>query len=300
MTSLADAYQRDANGASQRRVYAGTALFGAGALLVVAGILAGATHLVMGPTPSTAAKFAARELGLTLGCLGVPAIFVGVFTVLPASRFYRVAAAGGALVAVAGTLVLRYAYPMRWYAGGGSVPSTTALAGALVYVFGLIVIFWCLFTAVATFKTRNAPGGTVTLTVTEDGQTKTVEVPREDLDDARAAVAGDDTGSFGGVGVFGGVERGSQDHGPQPTSDGGATTPDVREVTGERGNAGEPSRESGGAGASADADVGPDRYCGSCTHFDYVRTDDDDIKPYCGHHDELMDDMDACEAWTRE
>ena len=288
MTSLADAYQRDANGASQRRVYAGTALFGAGALLVVAGILAGATHLVMGPTPSTAAKFAARELGLTLGCLGVPAIFVGVFTVLPASRFYRVAAAGGALVAVVGTLVLRYAYPMRWYAGGGSVPSTMALAGALVYVFSLIVIFWCLFTAVATFKTRNAPGGTVTLTVTEDGRTKTVEVPREDLDDARAAVSGDDADSFGGVGVFGGVER--EDHGPQPTSDGGATTPDVRNV---------PSDENE-SGTDSEPDVGPDRYCGSCTHFDYVRTDDGDIQPYCGYHDELMDDMDACEQWARE
>ncbi|GGN14493.1 DUF7139 domain-containing protein [Halarchaeum nitratireducens] len=288
MTSLADAYQRDANGASQRRVYAGTALFGAGALLVVAGILAGATHLVMGPTPSTAAKFAARELGLTLGCLGVPAIFVGVFTVLPASRFYRVAAAAGALVAVAGTLVLRYAYPTRWYAGGGSVPSTTALAGALVYVFALIVIFWCLFTAVATFKTRNAPGGTVTLTVTEDGRTRTVEVPREDLD-ARTAVSGDDTGSFGGVGVFGGVER--EDHGPRPTSDGGATTPDVRDV---------PNGEREAESSESEPDVGPDRYCGSCTHFDYVRTDDGDIRPYCGYHDELMDDMDACEQWTRE
>jgi len=288
MTSLADAYQRDANGASQRRVYAGTALFGAGALLVVAGILAGATHLVMGPTPSTAAKFAARELGLTLGCLGVPAIFVGVFTVLPASRFYRVAAAGGALVAVVGTLVLRYAYPMRWYAGGGSVPSTMALAGALVYVFSLIVIFWCLFTAVATFKTRNAPGGTVTLTVTEDGRTKTVEVPRENLDDARGAVSGDDADSFGGVGVFGGVEH--EDHGLQPTSDGGATTSDVRDV----------SSDENESGTDSEPDVGPDRYCGSCTHFDYVRTDDSDIRPYCGYHDELMDDMDACEQWARE
>lgn len=291
MTSLADAYQRDANGVSQRRVYAGTALFGAGALLVVAGILAGATHLVMGANPSTAAQFGARELGLTLGCLGVPAIFVGIFTVLPASRFYRVAAAGGALVAVAGTLILRYAYPMRWYAGGGSVPSTAALVGALVYAFGLIVIFWCLFTAVATFKTRNAPGGTVTLTVTEDGETKTVEVAREDLDDARAAVS--EGGSFGGVGVFGGVERTDPDHTPQPTSDGGATTPDVRDVPGD-----DPEKASE-ADAST-ADVGPDRYCGSCAHFDYVRTDDEDIHPYCGYHDELMDDMDACEQWTRE
>jgi len=22
------------------------------------------------------------------------------------------------------------------------------------------------------------------------------------------------------------------------------------------------------------------------------------MRPYCGHYDELMDDMDACEQWT--
>jgi hypothetical protein len=41
-----------------------------------------------------------------------------------------------------------------------------------------------------------------------------------------------------------------------------------------------------------------DRYCGNCAHFDYVRTDRG-IQPYCGLHDELMDDMDACEEWSR-
>ena len=41
-----------------------------------------------------------------------------------------------------------------------------------------------------------------------------------------------------------------------------------------------------------------DRYGGSCQHFDYVRTDQG-IQPYCGLHDELMDDMDACEEWTK-
>jgi hypothetical protein len=41
-----------------------------------------------------------------------------------------------------------------------------------------------------------------------------------------------------------------------------------------------------------------DTYCGNCQHFDYVRTDAG-IQPYCGLHDELMDDMDACEEWTR-
>jgi len=273
MTSLADAYEREANGASRRRVYAGTGLFAAGALLVVGGILAGATHLVMGPEPSQAAKFGARGLGLTLVCLGVPAILVGVFTVLPANRFQRGAAAAGAVLAVAGTLVLRSAYPTEWYAPGSSVPSTTVLAGGLVYALGVMVTFWCLFTAVATLKTRNAPGGTVSMTITRNGETRTVEVPREDVGEAREALTG---GSFGGVGVFGGVETNEP-----ATSDGGEAASDIRDPN-----------------ADANAASGPDRYCGTCAHFDYVRTDDAGIQPYCGLHDERMDDMDACESWT--
>ena len=48
-----------------------------------------------------------------------------------------------------------------------------------------------------------------------------------------------------------------------------------------------------------DATSGPDRdsYCGSCTHFEYVQTDEG-MQPYCAFHGEVMDDMDACEEYT--
>ncbi|GAB7013830.1 DUF7139 domain-containing protein [Halolamina salina] len=44
---------------------------------------------------------------------------------------------------------------------------------------------------------------------------------------------------------------------------------------------------------------GPDRdsYCGSCAQFEYVQTDQG-MQPYCGLHDEIMDDMDACNEYT--
>lgn len=285
MTSLADAYERDANGASQRRVYAGTGLFAAGALLVVIGILAGATHLVMGPHPTAAAKYGARDLALTLVGLGVPAALVGVFTVLPANRFQRVAAGLGAVLSVVGVLLLRAAYPYDWFSAGATVPSTTALAGGLVYALGVMTAVWCVFTAVATFKTRNAPGGTVSLTYESNGETRTVEVPRDEVDDARAAL---DDGSFGGVGVFGGVEE-TEATPRRTTSDGGDATRDVRSPVGDDATmVDEPVPD----------EPGPDPYCGNCEHFDYVRTDDG-IRPYCGLHDELMDDMDACEQWSR-
>jgi len=40
-----------------------------------------------------------------------------------------------------------------------------------------------------------------------------------------------------------------------------------------------------------------DRYCGNCAHFRYVQTDRG-LSPYCGYHDEVMDDMDSCFEWT--
>ena len=62
-----------------------------------------------------------------------------------------------------------------------------------------------------------------------------------------------------------------------------------------------PDERSSDGGAAADItsplDGPQDKYCGSCEHFDYVRTDDG-LKPYCGLHDEVMDDMEACAEWT--
>jgi hypothetical protein len=72
----------------------------------------------------------------------------------------------------------------------------------------------------------------------------------------------------------------------------------------------EPEPTGDGAGAVVDAtsvndDIvratrtrgNPDRYCGNCTHFEYVRADGQ-ITPYCGLTESLMEDMDACEDWT--
>jgi hypothetical protein len=56
--------------------------------------------------------------------------------------------------------------------------------------------------------------------------------------------------------------------------------------------------------AAAEADVRaavdrrgqPDEYCGNCQHFEYVRADGEMV-PYCGFHDGLLRDMDACDQW---
>jgi disulfide bond formation protein DsbB len=294
MTSLAEAYERRAGEAGRGRVYLGTGLFVAGALLVLGSILAGATSVLLG---LGFAVGEAREIAGVLAGLGVPAVFVGVFAVLPASPRERAAATVGAGVAVLGVTLFRSVYPEQWLTPAHA-PTTAALGVVAVYFLGTITTFWCLFTAVATFKTRNDPGGTVTLRYDQNGETKTVEVAADDADEARAALGGNGGGSSGGVGVFGGIDDPGADSsggrsagtGPASTADGGVRTEEITPVG--------PADEDGGVAVPGEAAASDpaDAYCGSCAHFEYVRTHEG-IRPYCRAHTEVMDDMDPCERW---
>lgn len=302
MTSLAEAYDRRAGEVGRRRLFLGIGVFVAGAVLVVLAILVGATPLPMEFGLVGRERWSvAREIAGVLAGIGVPAVFVGIFAVLPASAAQRAAAAIGAALALVGVVLFQYAYPYRWYADFETrEPTVLALLAVGVFFVGTLTTFWCLFTAAATFKRRNDPGGTVSISFERGGETRTVEVAAADADAARAAL--------GGVGVIGDVDRlgadadrttGSAGDGDgagggrtadsavRPTSDGGASTNDIRSPAGD----GE---------VIDDAPAGPtgtvDRYCGNCARFEYVRTDRG-IQPYCGAHDERMDDMEACPRW---
>jgi hypothetical protein len=84
-------------------------------------------------------------------------------------------------------------------------------------------------------------------------------------------------------------------------SDGGATTQDVTSPMDDA----QPTDTYPGDGHDAEvledepAETSSyaDRYCGNCEHFDYVQTNQG-IQPYCGYHDERMDDMEACDTWS--
>jgi len=287
MTSLAEAYEENVGEVgSVRRLYLGVGLFVAGALLVVLGIVMSTTsvHAAFGLE-----YWQGREIAGVLAGLGVPAVFVGIFSVLPASQRVRAAAAIGAGIAVLGVALFTHAYPYQW-AGVGEGPDFTFQVVA-VYFLGVLVTFWCLFVAVANFKTRNDPGGTVKLEITKDGETRIVEVSNDRL-----------RGTLGGIGVLGGTPDGDVDtQTNRESSTGGGST---NRSSGGRGGTAEGVTD-GGATTTDDAefltgDSGEptsDTYCGNCSHFQYVRTDGD-IEPYCGYHGELMDDMDACEEWT--
>ena len=365
MTSLADVYEGTVGEPVDRhRLYLGVGLFLAGSLFAVVAIWISATE-----NGSLEAIRRARWLAGVLAGVGVPAVFLGIFAVLPAGRVTRAAAIVGAGIALLGVSLFAHAYPCRW-AGAGCATGDLTLETAVVYFFGVITTFWCLFVGVANFTSRNDPGGTVELEVTRGGETKTIEVSRSKLDD--------DTPAGGGIGFFGGTpdgevatqtnRTGSEFIDGGTTSDGGATadqitglredeiggtdTPSgpggVDTVGGSRGSdtvggsrgsdtvgggstpgvggrdepaggrraggvdsvddtgvgrpGGAGSRETAGseaAGPAGEPDAGSpaDTYCGSCAHFQYVRTEEG-MQPYCGYHDEVMGDMDACEEWT--
>ena len=326
MTSLAEAYEENvAEVGSVQRLYLGVGLFVAGALLVVLAILISTTGLqsVLG-----LAWWEAREVAGVLAGVGVPAVFVGVFTVLPANPRVRAAAAIGAGIAVLGVALFSHAYPYQWSGAGNGTNLTPHVAA--VYFLGVLVTFWCLFVAVANFKTRNDPGGTVTLELTREGEVRTVEVEKgdlegfENLDDLRALQTdlADSSGSkaSGPKAALGGVAfMGDTPDGETPTQTnqpGGESSPPRSSPASSPSSA---SRTGGAFGASPTSDGGTatddiqsplddtaspkqsqhrttDTYCGNCRYFQYVRSSEG-MKPHCGFYGRNMEDMDACEKW---
>jgi len=298
MTSLGEVYHGDdRSGPSLRQIYAGASLFVVGIVLVVAGIVVATTDVLMGGGTTL---FDVREYGGILAGLGVPAVFLGISAVLPAERSTRAAAGIGASVAVLGVALFAHAYPCRWSGANcapGMVDLTLPTVG--VYFLGALTTFWCLFVGIANFKTRNDPGGTVTMEVTRQGETKVIEVDR--------------TQSHGSVGLGGSSSTPTATVGAE-VSDGGSDDDDIREVASVSSSspAGGAGRSTGGGTATASGGGGEmwqssaatststdaaDRYCGNCEHFEYVRTERG-IQPYCGFHDGVMADMDACEDWS--
>jgi hypothetical protein len=341
MTSLTDVYDGEVGRvASRRQQVVGTGLFLLGAAGLVAAIAFATTPVGQRFALS---EYGARELAGTVAGLGLPAVILGVFTVLPSGRRTRAAAALGTSVAVLGVALFRSIYPYSWVE---SAP-LLALGVSIVYSLGILAAFWALFAAVATFKTRNDPGGTARMEVTESGTIRLVEEARS-------------VPSMGGVGLFGGdpdgdvetqtnragqsaarsdgsgtadrqptgaTSRQSQRTGHSDPNDAATPThsdptpnhPEAREtrspddraqptVDGDIAQAGPESTATADGGTQSvsgdpitDTAVRrgePDTYCGNCRHFQYVMADGD-IEPYCGFHEELMDDMDACSAWTK-
>ena len=301
MASLTEVY-RGGGEAGLRRLYAGVVLFGVGAVLVTAGLVVASTDLgaYLGLD-----QFGARELAGVLGGLGLPAVLFGTMVALPrASRRLQATAAVGALVCLAGVGLFTRWYPVDWV--GGSGDTTMTLAVSATYFIGAIVTSWCLFSAVANFKARNDPGGTVSLEITKEGETRVVEVSNDEL-----------RGKLGGIGMLGATPDGDAETQTNRSAPNGGSTASRTGAGVERKSGTTVANSTDGGTDSAspirepdfsddaellddgDGSAAPisDRYCGNCAYFRYVRTEEG-LVPYCGLHSETMEDMDACEEWS--
>jgi len=296
MTSLSETY--GARGSRARnRLLAGTALFLSGALMIVAGIVVGSTGVL---SAYGVGLYGAREVAGIVAGLGVPAVFVGVFTVLPASRRERAAAAVGAAIAVLGVVLFWHAYPGQW--SGAAAETDLTLPVATVYFVGVLTTFWTLFTAIVNVK-ANSPGGNVTLQRIIR-QAKASSEPGSHRPGSKPSAP-----ATGSVGIGGGLDTEPSGSETSTTSDGGTEAERLRTPGPEHGSPDGSTDSPGRAAATGDstdspgvgtttggASSDPDRYCGNCAHFEYVRADAG-MQPYCGFYDELMDDMEACEEW---
>jgi hypothetical protein len=310
MTSLAEAYEGHVGEeASPRQLAVGASLFLGGSALLVAGIAIATTDLLTG---LGVAPWQAWEVAGLLAGLGLPAATLGIFAVLPARREVRGAAVAGASVAVTGVGIFAHAFPHHWTGD----PTNLAPLATGVYFVGAIATFWCLFTGVANFETRNDPADTVQVELTQGGETKVVEVEREALDGALGSMA-----DGGGVGVVGstpddhvptqtndvenrtaGAVRSSPDRDASTGSDSGWTTVDGDRTPASDGGATEPGVRSPADDAEVmragvDPSEAADAYCGNCERFRYVQTSRG-MRPFCGLQDGVMDDMDACDDWS--
>lgn len=303
MTSLTDVYEgRVGRVASRRQQLFGSGLFLAGATMLVGAIAIATT----GVGTATLSEYAAREVGGILAGIGLQTVLLGVFALLPASRRVRGAAVIGTGVTFLGVALFRHAYPYQWVE---SAP-LLALATTTVYFFGVVTTFWCLFVGLATFKTRNDPGGMAQMEITQEGTIRLVEEAQS-------------TGGLGGIGLFGTEPDGSVETqtnvssrktggglgASTAVSDGGsAATDDLSEV-GTSGSATTQStttsRSTTSPGSSDEMSdstahrTQPDSYCGNCRHFEYV-TIDGEPEPYCGYHGEELENMDACSSWSEQ
>lgn len=217
MTSLSDVYEGGVRTVvdRRRRLFA-TALFVIGVAVCAVAILLTTTGLRS--WAGLDVEGARRVAGILAG-LGLPGAMVGVFTALPASDETRAAAVIGTSISVFGVLLFTYAYPERWLTNEPAL----ALSTVAVYTLGVLVTFWCLFVAVATFNRRGDPGGTARVEVTDEGR---IELVSRGTDEESSLTSGvPSVPGLGGIGLVGSDPAGDV---PTQTNDGGVQAAEQR------------------------------------------------------------------------
>lgn len=166
MPSLEKTYeQHRSKNDRPRHVAAGVMLVGLGALAVAAAIV------LVGVSQATGAK---RWAGVVAG-LGVPAMLFGLVVALPASRRARAGVGVGTALSAVGVGLFWRVYPGRWT----RTADPFAFETLGVYAAGCAVALWFVFAALASFRRRNDPQGTVRVELVREGERRTVAVSRD-------------------------------------------------------------------------------------------------------------------------
>jgi len=183
MPSLGEAYD-DARWGDRRprQIYAGVAVFLAGACAVIVAITLVTTPLSDALGLDVVATY--RVAGVIAG-VGVPGTFLGVVAVLPSSRRHRLGVVLGTVIAFGGVALFWHAYPAHWTA----TESSLAFHTAAVYFLGGALALWFVFATLANAHVRNDPHGTVRLRLTRQGESRVLEVSRDDYQRYAAAIS---------------------------------------------------------------------------------------------------------------
>lgn len=183
MPSLGEAYDDGRWGDRRpRAIYAGSAVFFAGALAVVVAIALVASPLSDALGLDVTATY---RIGGVIAGLGVPAALLGVVAVLPSSRRQWLGAILGTAIAIAGVALFWHAYPAHWTATNDSLAFHTAG----LYFLGGAVALWFVFSTLLRAHVRNNPHGNVRLRVTREGESRVVEVTRQEYQQYAAAIS---------------------------------------------------------------------------------------------------------------
>jgi len=186
MARLGDAYtDRRWVDRDPRWVAVGAGSFAAGVVAVVVAILLVTTPL--SAVVGVAGKFPSRWTGGILAGVGVPAMFLGVVAVLPSGRHEAITVVVGAALCIVGVYLFANAYPSDWPPAEPSMAFETTMT----YFAGCALALWSVVSSVVTFRVRNNPQGTVRMELTRQGQTTTIQVPRQEYQRYEQALRGD-------------------------------------------------------------------------------------------------------------
>lgn len=164
MTSLKDAYNSGPLGAvwSKKQLAVAVSLFVLGVLMFAVATVFAATDILVEQYDMV--WWEVWQISGILAGLALPVVTISVFSILPSSRFQQFGAGIGVAVIIVSILIFYTIFPENW------VRESTSHAFVVVglYLFGSVLSIGFLFDAVTSFRQRNTPGGTVTLSFNDD------------------------------------------------------------------------------------------------------------------------------------